>query len=136
MQNCQPAKEPETCEEVPSSCPCPWCGEWVEDWDGFGVVAHLGDGGCGYCAHLSADGGFCNYCGAALCAGCDGRGVDSSGETCPGCKGGGYLSGVQFIARADYKATHQALGLPPWEQASTEQRGEFYKAAYREVLTP
>ncbi len=33
---------------------CPQCGEWLEDLDGFGVLAHIP--GCGYCLHPSEHG--------------------------------------------------------------------------------
>lgn len=39
---------------------CPKCGEWIEDFDGFGVLRHEK---CGYCAHPSRDGGVCTICG-------------------------------------------------------------------------
>jgi hypothetical protein len=32
---------------------CPRCLAWVDDLDGFGVLAHLGPDGCGYCSHPS-----------------------------------------------------------------------------------
>lgn len=35
--------------------PCPQCGRDVPDLDGFGVIAHLGGDGCGYCSHPSTD---------------------------------------------------------------------------------
>lgn len=39
--------------------PCPKCGAWVEDHDGFGVLAHIKPAyadGCGHCSHPSRDG--------------------------------------------------------------------------------
>jgi len=39
---------------------CPRCGAWVEDFDGFGVLAHEA---CGYCSHPSGYGGVCQICG-------------------------------------------------------------------------
>jgi hypothetical protein len=39
-------------EDVPQAC-CPKCGAWIDDYDGFGVLAHKE---CGYCCHPSADG--------------------------------------------------------------------------------
>lgn len=45
---------------------CPECGAWVEDHDGFGVLAHtkpVYPDGCGYCCHPSRDGGICGICG-------------------------------------------------------------------------
>lgn len=44
---------------------CPKCGEWIEDMDGFGVLAHKA---CGYCSHPSQDGDgegdfICGICG-------------------------------------------------------------------------
>lgn len=39
---------------------CPRCGRWIEDMDGFGVVRHES---CGYCSHISIDGGVCGLCG-------------------------------------------------------------------------
>lgn len=42
---------------------CPRCGEWVEDLDGFGVLAHEA---CGYCSHPSCDGDVCTLCGDAV----------------------------------------------------------------------
>ncbi len=53
--------------DVPDS-PCPKCGAWVPDLDGFGVLAHLGPGGCGYCAHASLTDGVCGFCGATMAA--------------------------------------------------------------------
>ena len=44
--------------ETPKSM-CPKCGIWVEDHDGFGVLAH---GECGYCSHPSSTGGVCDIC--------------------------------------------------------------------------
>lgn len=45
--------------------PCPKCGAWVEDLDGFGVLAHLKPHptACGYCSHPSRTGGVCGICG-------------------------------------------------------------------------
>lgn len=37
---------------------CPACGKWVDDHDGFGVLAHIKPAypdGCGYCSHPSID---------------------------------------------------------------------------------
>lgn len=42
---------------------CPRCGVEMVDYDGFGVMAHLGAGGCGYCRHASRSDGVCGYCG-------------------------------------------------------------------------
>lgn len=45
---------------------CPQCGAELEDFDGFGVLAHTQpayDDGCGYCTHPSRDGGVCGICG-------------------------------------------------------------------------
>ena len=39
---------------------CPKCVERVEDFDGFGVLAH---DKCGYCSHPSRYGGVCGICG-------------------------------------------------------------------------
>lgn len=55
-------------EEVPQT-QCPRCGEWLDDLDGFGVLAHIP--GCGYCSHPSGDGdgkgGYtCGICGVAI----------------------------------------------------------------------
>lgn len=46
--------------EAPDQSLCPKCGEWVDDWDGFGVLFHEA---CGYCAHSSVTGGVCELCG-------------------------------------------------------------------------
>jgi hypothetical protein len=40
---------------------CPKCGEWLEDMDGFGVLAH---DACGYCTHPSIADYRCMICGA------------------------------------------------------------------------
>ena len=40
---------------------CPQCKEWMEDRDGFGVLAHEK---CGYCSHPSITGEECDVCGA------------------------------------------------------------------------
>jgi len=48
--------------EVPET-QCPKCGAWIPDFDGFGVLAHLGPYGCGYCKHASITGGVCSFCG-------------------------------------------------------------------------
>lgn len=42
---------------------CPKCHEWVDDFDGFGVLAH---DKCGYCSHPSITGGVCGICGKRL----------------------------------------------------------------------
>ena len=50
---------------------CPGCGMWVDDFDGFGVLAHtkpVYPDGCGYCSHPTRDGGpngtwVCGICG-------------------------------------------------------------------------
>lgn len=45
---------------------CPQCGAELEDYDGFGVVAHTRPAyadGCGYCTHPSRDDGVCGICG-------------------------------------------------------------------------
>lgn len=39
---------------------CPKCGAWLDDHDGFGVLAH---GKCGYCSHPSSLDGVCGICG-------------------------------------------------------------------------
>ena len=36
--------------------PCPQCGRGVPDLDGFGILAHLGGDGCGFCVHPSTMG--------------------------------------------------------------------------------
>ncbi len=38
---------------------CPMCGGYVEDLDGFGVLAH---DACGYCSHPDRYGGECTIC--------------------------------------------------------------------------
>lgn len=45
--------------EVPQT-QCPRCGKWIDDNDGFGVLAH---GACGYCSHPSTLDGTCGICG-------------------------------------------------------------------------
>lgn len=40
---------------------CPKCSQWLDDHDGFGVLAH---GKCGYCSHPSTIDGTCGICGA------------------------------------------------------------------------
>ena len=60
-----PREQPATDVDVPDA-PCPRCGEWVPDHDGFGVLAHVGptyEHPCGYCSHPSRDGGACGICG-------------------------------------------------------------------------
>jgi len=47
---------------VPEST-CPKCGEWVPDYDGFGVLFHPT---CGYCQHASVVDGVCSFCGGAI----------------------------------------------------------------------
>lgn len=49
--------------DAPDHSACPKCGAWVPDYDGFGVLAHLGPTGCGYCSHPSRDDGKCGICG-------------------------------------------------------------------------
>lgn len=49
-------------QPVPTAT-CPGCGAEVEDRDGYGVLAHTKPDGCGYCSHLSRDGGVCVVCG-------------------------------------------------------------------------
>lgn len=56
------ARDPERLTGVPHQ-PCPQCKALVPDHDGFGVVAHLGLGGCGYCKHASITDGVCGFCG-------------------------------------------------------------------------
>ena len=54
-----------TLPDVPQS-QCPHCGAWVDDYDGFGVLAHCGPyypDACGYCSHPTSDGGVCGICG-------------------------------------------------------------------------
>lgn len=46
--------------EIPQT-QCPKCGTWLDDHDGFGVLAH---GKCGYCCHPSTIDGTCGICGA------------------------------------------------------------------------
>lgn len=60
-----PPAAPDVDDEVPSSV-CPGCGAEVPDYDGFGVLAHLGDGGCGYCQHASITDGVCSFCDAVV----------------------------------------------------------------------
>ena len=48
---------------VPKS-QCPRCREYVDDYDGFGVLAHMqSQGGCGYCSHPGYTDGLCTICG-------------------------------------------------------------------------
>ncbi len=55
---------PDEIEETPQSL-CPNCGKWVDDLDGFGVLAHYEpmEDACGYCSHPSRDAGICSICG-------------------------------------------------------------------------
>jgi len=48
-------------DEIPQT-QCPKCGAWVDDYDGFGVLAHPE---CGYCCHPSSTNGVCGICGAS-----------------------------------------------------------------------
>lgn len=50
-------------EDEVSQSLCPRCGEWVDDFDGFGVLAHAA---CGYCSHPSLTGGVCGICEARI----------------------------------------------------------------------
>ena len=54
-------REKEQPKPEPPETMCPKCGEWVVDYDGFGVLRHAA---CGYCQHPSIDGGVCGLCGA------------------------------------------------------------------------
>jgi len=41
---------------------CPGCQAWLDDCDGFGVLAHVKpyhEDGCGYCTHPSSTDGAC-----------------------------------------------------------------------------
>jgi hypothetical protein len=53
-------------DEMPKT-QCPKCREWVDDFDGFGVLIH---DECGYCCHPSAskkDGNWkCDHCKTVL----------------------------------------------------------------------
>lgn len=54
-------------EETVPQTQCPSCGDWLDDLDGWGVLAHEA---CGYCDHPSLDGDgagrmICGICGAA-----------------------------------------------------------------------
>lgn len=49
--------------KAPDQSPCPKCGAWVDDWDGFGVLRHEA---CGWCAHPSRTGDVCDICGHSL----------------------------------------------------------------------
>jgi hypothetical protein len=47
---------------------CPQCGTEMEDFDGFGVLFHVGPGGCGYCSCPTREGDgkgnmVCTVCG-------------------------------------------------------------------------
>jgi hypothetical protein len=60
----EPEREEEG-EPMPQA-ECPKCGQWVTDWDGFGVLEHVGPSyanPCGYCSHPSIDDGVCGICG-------------------------------------------------------------------------
>lgn len=58
--------------------PCPRCSRLLPDFDGFGVIAHVGvfDNyplACGYCTHPASDfeegkGWVCGICGAVKCS--------------------------------------------------------------------
>ena len=58
-------------DDTAPTAPCPRCGAEVEDYDGFGVLAHVQPyhaDGCGYCSHPSRDGDgmggmVCGICG-------------------------------------------------------------------------
>lgn len=52
-------------DEMPKT-QCPKCLAWLEDFDGFGVLAHLEPDGCGYCSHPSLDGNVCGICEATV----------------------------------------------------------------------
>ena len=64
-------KEPELSRMTGQAAPeedlpltrCPACGKWIPDLDGFGVLAHTGPDGCGYCSHPSRTGRTCDVCG-------------------------------------------------------------------------
>jgi hypothetical protein len=42
---------------------CPQCHTLIDDFDGFGVLAH---DACGYCSHPSLTGGVCEICKARI----------------------------------------------------------------------
>lgn len=46
-------------DDIPKQ-PCPNCHAMIEDFDGFGVLAHEE---CGYCSHPSRTDGVCGICG-------------------------------------------------------------------------
>lgn len=48
------AKKPTEFDDQPTM-QCPRCGAEMPDFDGVGVLAHIGEGGCGYCRHPSRD---------------------------------------------------------------------------------
>lgn len=54
-----------TADDLPKT-QCPQCGAWVTDYDGFGVLAHLGPDGCGYCSHPAIDDDVCGICEARI----------------------------------------------------------------------
>lgn len=57
-----------TTDEMPKT-QCPQCLAWVEDFDGFGVLAHLPRDhadGCGYCSHPAIDDDVCGVCEATI----------------------------------------------------------------------
>ena len=48
-------------QDFPPKTQCPSCGEWIEDFDGFGVLAHEE---CGLCYHPDIYDEVCIICGA------------------------------------------------------------------------
>ena len=68
----RPTREPLSADDD-LCAPCPKCGAWVEDLDGFGVLAHYAPmpDACGYCSHPSRDGDGhggmkCGICGDVM----------------------------------------------------------------------
>lgn len=62
-EDAQPMRAPTIDYDEPAIIECPQCGAEQEDHDGFGVL-HCET--CGYCAHASATGDICDFCGKSI----------------------------------------------------------------------
>ncbi len=112
-------------EETPKA-QCPRCGVWVNDFDGFGVLAHTKPAysdGCGYCSHPSRDDGVCGICGE----------LESGTEPieCEACEGGGLMEvcvGLEPSGLYGYTTEQCAkcngTGTLPMNESGTETGGE------------
>lgn len=117
----------EPVEETPQS-QCPKCGKWVDDLDGFGVLAHTKPAyadGCGYCSHPSRDGGVCGICGDVEQPTGEPRGEEGLTEE----KMLAEFDSTMEGAKGNMKALDEKLAGEPSNAVETEEEAALHRVS-------